>query len=407
LVLVSLGRSVQFNFLTPYGGIDFHSYWYAGLFVRQQSDPYAAYMSGKEPDIPIEFINGQTETATLPRSGPLATTPANTTPIVVLLTAFSWLPWSVAKSTWFFFNLLLVLILPWLAIRWLPRPNSLSALAVTLFSLAFYALKGTRAALGTGQTTLLVLTLMLLCLLTWERSWPLAGLFFGVALSKYSIALPLFLYAFYRRKFKVMAMAVLVQLSSLYLLSVLTGSRPLSILQSNYKIMQIHANMPGIYLAELFDHGSAMRLIAPVVLTALMLAYLAWTTYRQPRPARSAAGSSFRNRHLMAALALWTLLVAYHRPYDGVLVIFFMAIILYGFSEADSWQIRPRQRRSLAWFVVFAMGMLIVPYEQINSFLPVTLGHSVLAFFAKGVVVTLVAMLVITLWLMVRTGREG
>jgi hypothetical protein len=109
----------------------------------------------------------------------------------------------------------------------------------------------------------------------------------------------------------------------------------------------------------------------------------------------------------MAALALWTLLVAYHRPYDGVLVIFFMAIVLYGFSEADSWQIRPRQRRSLAWFVVFAMGMLIVPYEQINSFLPVTLGHSVLAFFAKGVVVTLVAMLVITLWLMVRTGREG
>ncbi len=392
--------------MTPYGGIDFHSYWYAGLFVRQQTDPFAAYLSGKEPDLAIKFIGGDNETPVPPRGGPLATTPANTTPIVLLLTIFSWLPWPVAKSTWYIFNLLLVLILPWLAIRWLPRSNNLSIFAVTLFFLAFYALKGTRAALGTGQTTLLVLTLMLLCLLTWERSWLLAGLFLGVALSKYSIALPLLLYALYRRKFKVVAVALLVQLLSLALLSALTGSGPLAILQSNYKIMQIHTNLPGIYLAELFDHGSAMRLIAPVAMSALMLAYLVWTTNRQPRPARSAAGESFRDRHLMAAFALWTLLVAYHRPYDGVLVIFFMAIVLYGFSEADSWRLRPSQRRGLGWFVVFAMVMLIVPYEQIGEFLPVTLGDNVLVFFAKGVVVMLVAMLVVALWLMARAGKD-
>jgi hypothetical protein len=407
LTVVSLGRSIHFTFFTPIGGIDFHSYWYAGLFIRQRTDPFAAYLSGQEPDSPVDFIGNGAKIAAPPRGGPLATVPANTAPIVLLLSLFSWLPWSVAKTTWYIFNFLLVLILPWLTIRWLPRPNNLGIMPVTLFFLSFYALKGTRAALGTGQTTLLVLTLMLLCLLTWERSWLLAGLFLGIALSKYSIALPLFLYALFRRKYRVMVVAVLVQLLSLLILSAITGSRPFSIVQSNYQIMQRHINFPGIYLAELFDHGSTMRLIAPVVLTVLMLVYLVWYTYRQPRSTRFAAESSFRGRHMMAAFALWTLLVAYHRPYDGVLVIFFMAIVLYGFSNTDSWQISPRQQSGLGWFVVIAITMLIVPYEQIGSFLPPTLADSLLDFIAKGVVVTLVAMLAVTLWLMARARTEA
>ena len=405
LALVSLGRSVQFAFLTPYGGIDFHSYWYSGLFVRQQTDPFAAYLSGKEPDSPVTFIGGQG--AAPPRSGPLATTPANTTPIVLLLTPFSWLPWPVANAIWYIFNLMLVLILPWLAIRWLPPMKNLGIITTALFFLAFYALKGTRAALGTGQTTLVVLTLMLLSMLIWNRSWLVSGLFLGVALSKYSIALPLFLYALYKRKFKVVVVAVLVQLFSLFLLSTWTGSDPLSILQSNYQIMKRHSNMPGIYLAELFDPGSGLRLAAPVVLTVLFLAYLIWYSYRRLRPARSTSARSFFDRHLMAALALWTLLVAYHRPYDGVLIIFFMAVVYFGFSEIGAWQLTPRQRGGLSLFVVFALAMLIVPYEQINDFLPVSFSETLLDFTAELVVLTLGGMLAVTLWLMGRVGTKG
>ena len=154
LILISIGRAVQFTFLTRSGGVDFHSYWYAGLHVRQKSDPYAAHLARQKPQTPIQFLwSGRSDIETDGNQN-LARTPANTAPLVLLLAMFSWLPWPLAKTIWFAINLLLAALLPLLVIRYLTPLPRMPWTAVLLTCLVFYALKGTRAALGTGQTTI-------------------------------------------------------------------------------------------------------------------------------------------------------------------------------------------------------------------------------------------------------------
>lgn len=182
LALVSLGRAVQFTFLSDLGGIDFHSYWYSGLFVRQGRDSCTAYFEHAAPQAPVHFLGGTADTARDLRRN-LPRLPANTAPLLLTLSLFSWLPWQTARLVWFVVNLLLAGLLPLLVIRGLAPPPPLPRTAVMVTCLLFYALKSTRGALGPGQTTLIVFTLMVLALVVWRRSWLAAGLLLGLALS--------------------------------------------------------------------------------------------------------------------------------------------------------------------------------------------------------------------------------
>ena len=53
------------------------------------------------------------------------------------------------------------------------------------------------------------------------------------------------------------------------------------------------------------------------------------------------------------------------------------------------------------------MAMFIVPYEAMSRYLPAMIGVLLENYFAVGFVVTLVAMLAVTLWLMGKTRMEG
>jgi hypothetical protein len=67
---------------------------------------------------------------------------------------------------------------------------------------AFYGFVGTRVSVGTGQTTLFVFALMLGALLTMSKNWFASGIMLGFALSKYSVALPVFLFMLYEQKYR-------------------------------------------------------------------------------------------------------------------------------------------------------------------------------------------------------------
>ena len=393
LVLVSIGRAIHFTFFTVSGGVDFHSYWFSGLFVRQNSDPYAAYLSNQTPELPIAFITGDVEFDSI-RNPNLEHTPANTAPMVLLLSLFSWFPWQTAKAIWFSFNLVLIFLLPILVIRYLTPTPQIPPKIVLLTCLIFYALKGTRAALGTGQTTIFVLTLMILALAIKEKSWLVSGLFLGIALSKYSIALPVFLFFLYKRQFKILGVSLLVQLMGVFIISWIGDSTPVSVIQSYYEIMLLHVDYPGIHLGELFSPNSNMRISGPIVLTITVASLFGYQYLRN----RAIVSDKFSDLHVLSILSLWTLLVAYHRPYDGIMIIFFIVMIMYGLSQTDRWHLSAISRVGLIVYFSTAMLLLILPYEQISSLIPWPGIQTILELIAKTVILALVSMLGITFW---------
>ncbi|NKQ36716.1 MAG: hypothetical protein HF973_14020 [Chloroflexi bacterium] len=86
--------------LLPRGSADFHSYWFSGHFLRQGTDPYQAFFDRRVPSVPVHYVDGlTTEQAPVAQPG-LAITPANTAPITLLLSLFSWLSWPSAKLLW-------------------------------------------------------------------------------------------------------------------------------------------------------------------------------------------------------------------------------------------------------------------------------------------------------------------
>src|SRR5690349_7313069 len=84
----------------PLGGRDFHQFWYAGHFVLQGTDPYAAYFAKELPRLPIKYLDGVTVTQYPVAQGKLAIIPSNTPVILLLLSPFSLFSWGVAK--WLF-----------------------------------------------------------------------------------------------------------------------------------------------------------------------------------------------------------------------------------------------------------------------------------------------------------------
>jgi hypothetical protein len=303
IALVSLGRAVHFTFLSTIGGIDFHSYWYSGQFVRQQRDPYAAYLDGAKPQTPVAFVDGTVDDESDINRG-LPGIPANTAPLLLLLTIFSWLPWEMARMAWFVINLLLAGLLPLLVIRGLAPAPPMPRTVVVVTCLIFYALKSTRGALGTGQTTLIVFTVMVLSLIIWPRSWLVAGLLLGIALSKYSIALPVFLFFIYKREFKLLMASLLVQLVGVLTIFAFSGSSPLLILQSYWRIMVMHLGGPGIHLTELIPANPTLQVIVPLLLTVVVLLLIIRQIRRGGTAFAAGADEKFSDLHLLSILTL-------------------------------------------------------------------------------------------------------
>ncbi|MCE7983713.1 MAG: DUF2029 domain-containing protein [Caldilinea sp. CFX5] len=401
---LSWGRAVHFTFFSPLGGIDFYGFWRAGLFLRQGSDPYTAFLLHLSPNSPITFLDGSVYEQ-LPYDDQLSIAPTNTAPSLFIFYLFAWLPWPLAKTSWFLFNGVLAAILPLLLVQLHPATQRWPRILLLALFLIFYSLKSVRGALGTGQTTILVVTLMTICLLVWQKHEIVAGLALGIALSKYSVALPLLLYALYERRLRVVVVGALVQLGAVVALGLLTHRSPVAIVWNYYLIMQQHWGQPGLHLAELFAPGTWARSSAPVLLTLGFVIFAGWLRFNKQARSAPPTDRQFYNLHVFSALALWTLLVAYHRPYDGMLIMFFVVLILLGLSDADGWRLTSKGRSGVLLALVFSVAIFILPYEEIGSLLPPAFADQALWLIAKSVILTLLGMFLLNLWLLNQVTR--
>ena len=384
------------------GSYDLQAYWYYGHFVRAGTNPYIAYAEGFAAPESLVYVDGSVASPDAADQPQLGRVPANTAPILILLSPLAHFPWTQAKTIWMLCNLALIIAIPWLTMLLLPRALQLSTQAKWFAAFSFYVMKGTREAAATGQTSLLVFFLMIVTLLLRQSHWVLAGLALGVALSKYSMSLPVFLFLLLEKRFRILVLAVSVQAAGLLAVAVLdNGSLYSSLWQSllatvrvNWGMVAHHATELGIHLGyTLRDFPQlAMALVAVVSLITLF-----------------AIGYTLRRRWMASdllpvnsVLVLWILLVVYHRHYDSLMTILFLVLCL---SAIGSWQLSTSQKVGLGILYLLGVVVLALPSDIQRSFITRAQADFYMAWRDRGVTALIAAMWIANLWLLPRTPR--
>lgn len=323
----------------PIGGIDIHAYWYSGTFFRQGLNPYAVYLTNETPTAPIYFIDGNPILNGNIANKGLSYIPTNTAPLVLILTALSFFSWSTAKYIWLINNIALMLMIPWLALKLFPNTKQWLISEKCLLAFIFYTIYGTRNTLSSGQLSLLIIALMVASLLTYDKYKILSGILFGIALSKYSLALPLLLLFIYMKELKIITIALITQLFGLMFASIISKTSPVEIFMQYIGIMKVHSATEGIHLGNLFPGQQTFSLISVSIMTLVVFVLLGgWYIHKKPfLPTFCQKYQTIVNLHLLSIFSYWSLLLAYHRAYDTVISIFFFVLLFNGIHSINTW----------------------------------------------------------------------
>jgi hypothetical protein len=129
------------------------------------------------------------------------------------------------------------------------------------------------------------------------------------------------------------------------------------------------------------------------------LVFIPACIWLQRNPPKTREQEQIRDFHVLTILFFWTLLVAYHRLYDTLILIFFVILVFKGLARPDIWDLSNRGRKALLAFMGILIPLiLILPARIVNLWLPFYYGR-VSDFITTAL---LVAMLVITMFLLWR-----
>lgn len=384
MILLSLFRFSRIisTTLSQDGAIDFHSYWYSGHFVRQGDDPFYAYLHDRDPMIPINYLDGKTINSFPIAQRNLATVPANTALMVLFLSPFAFFSWQTAKIAWMTLNLALLFLTPFLIKKLYPDVSDLPGKYSAMIYLALCGLLATSNAIGNGQTSFLVFTLSLISIVMAKKSWFISSIAMAIALSKYSLSLPFFVFIlFFQKKYKIAMRAIVFQILGFISLSWMTKTSLLSMLEEYRKIAAIHINLPGIHLVSAFPTFPSFAYLLVILLAILIL----WSfvhvrniiiTSPSTKQLSSINAKDSRmeilHNHVLTLLTLWTLLSFYHREYDAIVFILFVALIIFGLTN-NYWNISRTLRISLITFTAMITLLMSRPGVSVVRILPMSL----------------------------------
>lgn len=356
----------------PLGSRDFHQFWYAGHFILQRQDPYEAFFAKEPPRLPIHYIDGVTITHYPVAQADLEITPSNTPAMLLMLSPFALLSWWTAKWVFLLINLALMVATGWLVLHRIPfRQDQLARSDQILLFVIYFDLSATRIAIENGQTTLFVFLLMILAVMLYDRAWHLSGISLGLALSKYSLSIPIFLFFIYKKKINILLFAVLIQLVGILGMSEITGNSPVTIIYENIMLFLRLFDQPGVHLSRWFEFISGnhfLSIIPSLVMTVLVFVPLFFWTYR--KKAKTDQQEDIVDLHIITILFLWTLLVAYHRLYDTLILIFFLLLIVKGLAHPNLWGLSEKQQKALLWSMLLIPLFLILPARIVDLVLP-------------------------------------
>jgi len=370
---ISLFRAIQQG-LSPQGGDDLYTYWYAGQFLREGKDLYKTFIDGDKPSLPVVYLDRTVTDLKEIIQPNLVPAPASSPLAFFLLAPLAFLSWSLAKAVWLLINLVLLGCIPFLVYRLFQDKGWLSPWEGIALTCAMIGLSSTRNATASGQITFLILDLMLAAVVLADRRPWLAGLLLGVALSKYSLSLGvLLLFLLLEPKIRLVLTACLVQLAGLLALMFISGSGLPAIIHEYLLMVNLHASMEGIHLAALV-RGSGQEVwigLAWTLVVAIPIAYWRWAKALRRFGEKLVPLSRI---HLLTILILWALLVVYHRAYDAMVVIVYMGLIAYLVKRSQAWDL---SRAARFWIIAFSLAgqlLLMIPSGSMTrGYLPALL----------------------------------
>ncbi len=358
IVILAIYAFIVFGYLVwgtleTNGSKDFHAFWYAGHFILKGMDPYQVIFS----DVHLPM-----------RQPGLEIRPSNSAPMLLVITLFSLLPWMTAKLVWLVVNLLLVFLCFYLVERCIPFPGkSLDRPARILLFLIFFDLSPTRIAIENGQTTLFVFALMLMSILLTKRSWFLAGCLLGLALSKISVSILVVIYFLYHGNYRVLVTAAFFQILGFAGIALLSGNSIIQVLGEYLRLFISLSDQPGIHLGALMS-GYPFDMIFPIGMTFVIALCLYFWLIREKAFQR--VDTRVLNFHLLTLLTLWSLLVAYHRSYDALLLLFLIVLFFKSAYQVDVWGISSQTRTVLTFGVGIGFALMIIPARIVDMFIP-------------------------------------
>jgi Glycosyltransferase family 87 len=412
--LVNIGNL----FLRPITLADYYQFWFSGQYLRQNIDPYTtfskdtnrqnstqgdvAFVRGDALTFPIHYLDGaeDTQASLYEVAATKSTVPANTAPMILLISLLSYFSWPLSGGIWFFASLMMGFGLIWLVLHYVEQ----GGLSITPFGkltafLLFWGLDAARSSLQQGQTTIAVLFLGFLALYLIDRKHPVwAGVILGIALSKYNVCLPIFLLVLYKRGFKTITIAFLVQLIATLSVSLLTHTAVLDIIQSYAGLAVFSATISnsrhfGVNLGAYLQSG-ALNIFINGFLFAALLLYL---FRRSPKGMGQFTAEQTRllDIHILSIFALWGLLGVYHLKYDIISIVIYLYLFALAASQGQWWNLSHEQARR---FTVITLIVLIPLFFSFPlSFLFRDEGIRRLIFSMQTL--SLVALLVSNFWL--------
>ncbi len=234
-------------------------------------------------------------------------------------------------------------------------PGKLDQAALFFF---FLGLSATRSAAGAGQTSLLVLVLMIVAVWQAEKSRVVSGLALGLALSKYSLALPVLFYLLLRKQFGAALLSLMVQAAGLVGIWLISGSNPIQVTGELLDMLRGLSQFQGVQLSSLFPPSVGANWISGVLVTLVLFAALAVAMLRNVRMGKRFSETGWLS--VLVVLCLWALLVAYHSTYDAVVFIMAVGIFWAGIQRGD-FVLGKNARRAAIGLMAVSLFVMNIP----------------------------------------------
>jgi len=208
---------------------------------------------------------------------------------------------------------------------------------------------------------------MLVALALGPEQQSIAGIFLGIALSKYSLTFPGALYFLYKRWYRGLGTSVGVQCLGLLAIAAIGKTTPQKVISEYTQMLLKHTGAPGMHLpASLLQSlGLFANIVIGLASVGLLLILAYWYHARRPSGQTDNQTAAIT---LLAIIMQWNLLTFYHRRYDHVAEILFLAlIVLWANRGIGKFTLSAKQSIGLQAFAVLAASVWILPIYQLLS----------------------------------------
>jgi Glycosyltransferase family 87 len=308
---------------------------------------------------------------------------------IVLLSPLGLLPLGLAHPIWMLLNIAMAIVAPYYAARFFRPHDPFRIIALPV--LMFLCWGGMRTL---TQFTLVVLTCSMAAMITADRRPIVAGAWLGLAMMKPHVALPVFLWSVYTRRWAIVFTSSAVVAALIAVFCARAGAHPLWMAVRYVEILAVHHTGDAIHAGISELRPLIYQLVADVsdvdaIAISVALGLLAGICV-----AGFQEGAA-RKKVLYAApplVACWSLMSFYHLTYGFVILLPVMMLLALNDTR------RSRLRRSVFWLLQVGMMFDVPGLSRRAGLANTALFTNVLAHVDRALILTLLVGLVVLAW---------